>query len=261
MEIQRVAAASTYVAFPMLTTAGVVTSGLTVTGKWAAWSDTVGLTSQGNPGFRPLSGAFVESGATGIYGGFLASTELPAASPYVALQFSASGAATQYLLVRTATYFANASTVGAGAITSGSFAAGAIDSSAIAAEAIGASELGGDAVMEIATAFLDANIVGGHGNDNSVGLSLRRMYFATQYLNAAILTAGSGYADDFLGRTLDRSGSGGRTVSQALMALRNKVSISAGTLTVTSVDDTTSEWTATIATQAVTAIVTSIDPA
>jgi hypothetical protein len=45
------------------------------------------------------------------------------------------------------------------------------------------------------------------------------------------------------------------------MALRNKVSISAGTLTVTSNNDTTTEWTATIATEAVTAIVTSIDPA
>jgi hypothetical protein len=198
----------------------------------------------------------------------------------VALQFSASGAATQFLLVRTATFFANASVVGTGAITSGSFAAGAIDASAIAANAIGASEiadgaidagaiatdaidadaLATDAVNEIVDAVWDEVIYGAHQNDGSAGKVMQRMYHATDYLVASVLS-GSIYADDFLGRTLTRGTSGGRTVGQALMSLRNRVNISAGTLTVYSTDDSTAEWTATIATQAVTAIVTDINPA
>ena len=310
MELFRTAAASTYVAFPMINTGGVTLSGLTLTGKWGAWSDTVGLTSAGNPGMRTLSGAFTESGATGIYGGFLAAAELPVASPYVALAFAATGAATQYLLVRTASVFANLQAVSSAAITSGSFAAGAIDAAAIAANAIGASEiadgaidagaiadgaidaatfaanaidaaavadgaitagtfaagavdaaaLAADAVAEIADGVWDEVIYGAHQGDGAAGKVMQRMYHATDYLVASVLS-GSTYADDFLGRNLHRGTSGGRTVGQALMALRNKVSISAGTLTVTGENDTTTEWTATIATQAVTAIVTSIDPA
>mgnify|MGYP001582448353 FL=1 len=91
-------------------------------------------------------------------------------------------------------------------------------------------------------------------------MTLARLYHATDYLNASILTIGSTYADDFLGRTVTRGASGGRTVGQAMMALRNRVNISAGTLTVYSTDDTTAEFTATIATQAVSAIVTDINP-
>lgn len=281
MELQRAAAASTFVTFPMLSTAGLPLTGLTVTGAWVAWSDTAGPTAAGNPGFRTLTGAIPEIGQSGVYANALASTELPAASPWVMLRYSASGAATQYLLIRTATLFANTTTVDVGAITSSSFAAGAIDASAIAANAIGASEiadgaidagaiatgaidadaLAADAGAEIADAVWDEVITSGHSTDNTAGLTLARLYHATAFLDAKITTIGSTYADDFLGRTLTRGASGGRTVGQALMALRNKVSIAAGTLTVTSTDDVTSEWTATIATQAVTAIVTSIDPA
>lgn len=300
MEIQRTAAASTYVTFPMLSTAGLPLTGLSVTGKWVAWADTVGPNAQGNPGFRTLTGGVIELGQTGVYTNALASTELPAASPYVLLSYAASGAATQYLLVRTATFFSNVVTVGAGAITSASFAAGAIDASAVAANTIGASEiadgaidaatfaagaidataiaagaidaatfaagaidasaLAADAVAEISDGVWDEVIYGAHQTDNTAGKVMQRLYHATDYLVASVLS-GSTYADDFLGRTLTRGASGGRTVGQALMALRNKVSISAGTLTVTSNNDTTTEWTATIATEAVTAIVTSIDPA
>ena len=302
MELQRVAAASTFVTFPMLSTAGVPLTGLSVTGHWVAWADTVGPTAAGNPGFQVLTGAIPEIGQSGVYANALASTELPAASPWVMLRYAASGAATQYLLVRTATFFAHTSVVGTGAITSGTFAAGAIDASAIAA----------DAGAEIADAVWDEVITSGHTidntsgkmamrlyhatdylnspigsiptaaenstqiwhelmidagssawetEDNTAGKALARLYFATDYLNAKLTTVGSTYADDILGRTLTRGASGGRTVGQALMALRNKVSIAAGTLTVTSNNDTTTEWTATIATEAVTAIVTSIDPA
>lgn len=322
MELRRLAAASTYVTFPMLSTAGVPMSGLTVTGKWIAWSDTSngatpgGATGAGN-GFKTLTGAFPEIVQTGVYGGFLAATELPASSPYVLLSLTGgSTSATQYLLINTASAFVDvrgisgsaiASPVTAGYmpvdvkqtislnspadnsmekslsrvyfgtaylnasvssrsapgtaqtvnIDSSSFAAGAITAGAIATNAIGADELAADAVQAVVSGVLDADILGSYGTDNTVGLALRRLYFATAYIAAA----GSTYADDLLGRTLTRGVSGGRTVGQALMALRNKVSISAGTLTVTSNDDSTSEWTATIATQAVSAIVTSIDPA
>lgn len=275
----------------MLSTAGLPLTGLSVTGQWMAWTDTTGPTAQGNPGFRTLSGAILEIGQSGVYGNALASTELPAASPWVMLKYVASGAATQYLLVRTASQFVNVTginnaniaapvtagympvdvkqtialtsmadnsiekslarvyfatdylnaavtsrfasggtlaAVGSGAITSGSFASGAIDASAIATDAIGAAEFAADAVTEIST---------------------------------AVAALGSGYADDLLGRTLTRGASGGRTVGQSLMSLRNKVTISAGTITVFSNDDSTTEWSGTVATQAVTAIVTSIDPA
>ena len=323
MELFRRAAASTYVTFPMVTTAGESKSGLTLTGTWLAWDSTGGAAS-GNTAFQNLSGAFPELDATGVYGGFLASTELPAASPFVMLRFTGTGAATQYLLVRTAsvsadvtgingtniaapvtagympvdvkqtisltapqdnsiekslsrTYFATvyvdaaistrsapatAQTVGAvsaGAITSASFAAGAIDAAAIAADAIGASELAADAVQSIVDGVMDSDIFD-FSTDNSVAKTFQRLYHATDYLVASVLS-GSRYADDFLGRTLTRGASGGRTVGQALMAQRNRVAISAGTLTVYSTDDTTAEWTATIATEAVSAIVTDINPA
>jgi hypothetical protein len=292
MEIQRTAAASTYVTFPMLSNTGVPQTGLTVLGHWLAWADTASPAGQS---LRPLSGAVVEIDTSAVYTCPLASTELPVASPYVLLRFSTAGVATQYLLVRTATLFANVQAVTAGAITAGS----------IAADAIGASELAADAVAEIADAVWDEVIYGAHNSDNTAGKVLFRQYHATDYLNAAITSrfasngtlaaVGAGaidsssfaagaidaaaiaadaigaselaadgaseYADAFLGRNLHRGASGGRTVGQALMALRNKVSISAGTLTVTGENDTTTEWTAAIATEAVTAIVTSIDPA
>jgi hypothetical protein len=49
-------------------------------------------------------------------------------------------------------------------------------------------------------------------------------------------------------------------VQDALRSLRNKTSISAGTLTVTQEDDTTPAWTATVTTAAGDPL-TSIDPA
>ena len=288
----------------MVSLGGVSLSGLTVTGTWIAWSDTSGgatsggATALGNA-FRNLSGGFPEISATGVYGGFLAAAELPAASPYVLLRFTATNAATQYLYIHTASQYANVV----------SFAAGAIDNTAIASNAIGASEFAADAVQAIVDGVLDESILSAHGTDNTVGKTLRRLYHATDYLDAPVSSAatppsaatiadavwdevvysghttdntagkvmqrlyhatdylvasvlsGSRYADDFLGRTLTRGESGGRTVGQALMAQRNRVSISAGTLTVYSTDDTTAEWTATVATEAVSAIVSDINPA
>ena len=55
-------------------------------------------------------------------------------------------------------------------------------------------------------------------------------------------------ADKMLGRSLAGGADGGRTVKDALRSLRNKTSISAGTLTVCEEDDSTPAWTASVTT-------------
>lgn len=55
-------------------------------------------------------------------------------------------------------------------------------------------------------------------------------------------------ADRVLGRSLAGGADGGRTVQDALRPLRNKTSISAGTMTVCEEDDSTPAWTAAVAT-------------
>ena len=67
-------------------------------------------------------------------------------------------------------------------------------------------------------------------------------------------------ADALLGRNVAGGSSSGRTVSQALYFLRNRWTISGGTLTVYGTDDTTSSWTASI-TQAAGDPVSASDPA
>lgn len=67
-------------------------------------------------------------------------------------------------------------------------------------------------------------------------------------------------ADALLDRNIAGGSNGGRDVTSALRAIRNKVSISAGTLTVTEEDDTTSAWTAAVVTTAGDPI-SSVDPA
>lgn len=67
-------------------------------------------------------------------------------------------------------------------------------------------------------------------------------------------------ADALLGRNVAGGSSTGRIVSEAFYVLRNKVSISAGTLTVYGTDDTTSAWTGAVTTAAGNPI-SVIDPA
>lgn len=66
-------------------------------------------------------------------------------------------------------------------------------------------------------------------------------------------------ADAFLNRNIAGGSDGGRDVTSALRALRNKVSLAAGTMTVTEEDDSTTAWTATYAT-ATRDPLSSIDP-
>lgn len=80
-------------------------------------------------------------------------------------------------------------------------------------------------------------------------------------------TALAAIADYILLRKLDRTGQGTgstaneRTVLSALRYLRNKVDISASTMTITTEDDTTTAWTATLSSTAGLNPVTGVDPA
>jgi uncharacterized protein YjbJ (UPF0337 family) len=101
-----------------------------------------------------------------------------------------------------------------------SVASGGITATSIAADAITSSELATSAAEKIADALLD--------RDMSTGT--------------------------------DSGSTTVRTVRQALRFLRNKWSISAGTLTVTKEDDTTSSWTAAVTGTAGADPVTTVDP-
>lgn len=67
-------------------------------------------------------------------------------------------------------------------------------------------------------------------------------------------------ADALLNRNIASGSSTGRTVKQALYALRNRCAIAAGTLTVYQIDDVTAEWTAAVTTAAGNPV-SEIDPA
>jgi hypothetical protein len=84
---------------------------------------------------------------------------------------------------------------------------------------------------------------------------------ATDAIGAAELAAGAAneIADALLARNVAGGSSTGRIVSQALYALRNKVTVAAGTLTVFAVDDTTPSWDAAVTTAAGNPI-TEVDP-
>lgn len=86
--------------------------------------------------------------------------------------------------------------------------------------------------------------------------------FAVDAIDSTALSASAAaeIADKILGRTLSGGADGGRTVTQALRSLRNKVDISGGTMTVYQENDVTSDWTAAVTTTAGNPI-TTIDPA
>jgi hypothetical protein len=75
----------------------------------------------------------------------------------------------------------------------------------------------------------------------------------------AALPAATDNADALLGRNVSGGSSTGRTVKQALHAMRNKQVVSAGTLTVYDTDDSTTSWTAAV-TQTAGDPISAIDP-
>jgi len=67
-------------------------------------------------------------------------------------------------------------------------------------------------------------------------------------------------ADRCLGRSLATGADGGRTVQDALRALRNRTRVYGGLLTVYREDDNTAAWTAPVATDANAAPIVEVDP-
>ena len=154
--------------------------------------------------------------------------------------------------------------VAAGGIAAASFAAGAIDAAAIAANAIDDSAIAADVTAVISDAVWNA-ATATYGSAGSYGLLVETNIDAT--VSSRLATAGyttppttAENADKLLGRNLNGGADGTRTVQDALRLLRNKASVVAGTLTVTQEDDTTTAWTAAVATTAGDPI-SSVDPA
>jgi hypothetical protein len=67
-------------------------------------------------------------------------------------------------------------------------------------------------------------------------------------------------ADALLGRNIAGGSNGGRTVKDALRVSRNKVVVSATTITVYAEDDTTIAWTGTLTTDAAAIPITAVAP-
>lgn len=109
----------------------------------------------------------------------------------------------------------------------------------------------GDSTWSTATGFSTLNAAGVR---SALGMSSANL--DTQL---ADLPTAAENADALIGRNIEGGSSSGRTVAQALAFIRNKWSISAGTLTVYGVDDSTSSWTASV-TQTSANPVSAVDP-
>jgi hypothetical protein len=110
----------------------------------------------------------------------------------------------------------------------------------------------GPTAAEIADAVWD-ELLAGHAISGSTGAAL----------TAASVSAPTAIqvADAILTRDWTAvSGEGARSVLNALRFLRNKWSITTGTLTVTKEDDTTAAWTAALTTQTAAQGITAVDP-
>lgn len=132
-------------------------------------------------------------------------------------------------------------------ITAADFAAGAIDANALAT----------DAVTEIAAGTW-AYDISAFSTVGQAGTYLKNAMPTSTYTAPPTAVAN---ADALLGRNIAGGSDGGRTVKDALRALRNKSEIVGTTLTVYQENDTTSAWTATVSSSASADPVTGIDPA
>lgn len=103
--------------------------------------------------------------------------------------------------------------------------------------------------------------VGGIASTSFAAGAIDAAAIAANAIGASELAADAAneIADALLARNIAGGSSAGRIVSEALYVLRNKVSIAAGTMTVTLVDDATTSWTAAVTTAAGNPI-SSIDP-
>jgi hypothetical protein len=67
-------------------------------------------------------------------------------------------------------------------------------------------------------------------------------------------------ADDLLFRDIAGGGFGGRSVQEALYALRNRVDLEGSTMTVYTADDVSSSWTASVSTTGVSQFISGVNP-
>lgn len=157
-----------------------------------------------------------------------------------------------------------------GAIAAAAFAAGALD--AVWSTATRLLTAGTNIVLAKGTGVTGFNDLDAAGVRTAVGLAsanfdtqLSGINTKTTNLPAApaavsdIPTAVAN-ADALLGRNIAGGSSTGRIVTDALRFLRNKWSVSAGTLTVCQEDDTTTAWTGTVSTDAAALPITGNDP-
>jgi hypothetical protein len=111
------------------------------------------------------------------------------------------------------------------------------------------------------TANITGNLSGSVGSVTGAVGSVTGAVGSVTGAVGSVATAGNeAIADAIINRNIQGGSNTGRTVRQALAALRNKVVVSGGTMTVYATDDTASEWTASVATTAGNPI-TTIDPA
>jgi hypothetical protein len=111
------------------------------------------------------------------------------------------------------------------------------------------------------TGNVTGNLTGSVGSVAAGGIASTS--FATGAITADSIAADATneIADALLARNVSGGSSTGRTVKQALHVLRNKVAISAGTMTVYDTDDASSSWTAAVTGTAGADPVTTVDPA
>lgn len=117
-----------------------------------------------------------------------------------------------------------------------------------------------DQVVASVTAGVSVG-VGGIASTSFAAGAIDAAAIAANAIGASELAADAAneIADALLARNIAGGSSAGRIVSEALYVLRNKVSIAAGTMTVTLVDDATPSWTAAVTTTAGNPI-SAIDP-
>lgn len=120
--------------------------------------------------------------------------------------------------------------VGAGAITATSLASDTITAAKIASNAITDTKIAAGAIAAdaFAAGAIDATAIAADAIDAS----------------ALAADAANEIADAILARNVSGGSSTGRTVKQALHAIRNKVTKTGGTITVYDTDDVSSSWTA-----------------
>lgn len=154
-----------------------------------------------------------------------------------------------------------AASINADAITAAKIADGAIDAATFAAGAISAAAIAADAITDakVAADVTIASVTGAVGSvTGAVGSVTAGVTVASGGIGSGAHAAAelNAIADALLDRNLATGTDSGtnstavRTMRQALRWLRNKVSIAAGTMTVTKEDDSTSSWTAAVTTTA-----------